>query len=204
MGMEWYVLRVQAGKEDRVKDALEKKAKIAGFEDLLDDIYIPKRDEAVIKDGKKRVKQVKIYPGYLYVHADLYDGDELRDDLYYMIKETQSVGDFVHTLGRPIPMSAEDVDKIFNRAPKPEEVIADGDSDGGDEGDSAGQPSPVVAVDIPFKPGDRVKIKEGHAFENFDGTVEEVIPEKGIVKVIVVIFGRDTQVELGYWEIQEI
>ena len=136
------------------------------------------RDEEAreMRGGKKRYKERKLYPGYIIVEMDL------TDDVWYMIKETSGIGDFVGSYQKPIPLSPPEVEKILNTLK------------GKDE-------SPEVKIDLTA--GDGVKIKEG-PFENFDGVVDETFPAKGTVRVIVTIFGRATPVDLEYWQVEKI
>lgn len=189
MSKQWYVLRVQSGKEEKVVEAIEKKLKIAGLTELIGQILVPKKTEVEIRDGKQRTKERKIYPGYIYVEAELFvDAERINDDLYYLIKDTPSVGDFVGAFGRPTPMDEDDVDKILHRKAVQEAV-------------QAGETIPQV--DIPFDVASKVKIKEG-AFENFDATVKEIHADKGKLIVVVNIFNRETEVELDFWQVAEI
>ncbi|MGE0435098.1 MAG: transcription termination/antitermination protein NusG [Planctomycetota bacterium] len=214
MAREWYVLRVQAGKEEKVKEALDKKLKVAGLDHLVGEVLVAKKQETTLRDGKKVTKDVKIFPGYIYLQADLYEGQELRDNLYYLIKETPSVGDFAGSFGRPAPMSPDDVDRIFNRdAPKsnlPETADAGvGGSEGGPTPESVlggglDGGTPIGDVDLPYSGGDRVRIREGHAFGGFEGRIEEIQFDRGMVKVSVSIFGRPTEVELPYNQVEPL
>lgn len=196
MAQEWYVLRVQAGKEDQVKEALEKKLRVAGLDHLVNEISVPKKKEQAHRsDGKPYFKETKIFPGYIYLQADLYDGQELRDTLYYLIKETPSVGDFAGSFGRPAPMSAEDVDRIHNRVPAPTAAAV---AAAAAAPETAAVVSPEVPeITSPFNKGQRVVIRDGHPFQGFEGDIEDLDVDRGQVKLIVTIFGRPTEVELG-------
>lgn len=200
MAQEWYVLRVQAGKEDQVKEALEKKLRVAGLDHLVGEVSVPKKKETSLRaDGKTVTKDVKIFPGYIYLQADLYDGQDLRDNLYYLIKETPSVGDFAGSFGRPAPMSPEDVEKIHNRTPA---AAATGTTatPTAEEAITAGEERGDIS--IPYKKGDRVVIREGHPFGGFEGSIEEIDIARGQVKVIITILGRPTEVEISYDQIE--
>jgi transcriptional antiterminator NusG len=176
MAMQWYVLRVQSGRENKVRDSLERRIKAAGLDGNVPTILVPTETITEVKGGRKRVTRRKIYPGYVMVEMDL------DDDVWFLIRETPGIGDFVGSHGKPVPMEPHEVDRILGDMERQEEK---------------------PRLKIEFEPGDSVKIKEG-PFENFDGTVEEVIPTKGIVKVIVTIFGRATEVELEYWQVEPI
>jgi len=172
----WYVVRVQSGRENTVQTALTRRLKVAGRQDAVPRVLVPVETITEVKGGKKRVTRRKIYPGY--VMAEM----ELSDEVWFLIRETPGIGDFVGSHGRPVPMEPHEVDRILGDMERQEEK---------------------PRLKIEFEPGDSVKIKEG-PFENFDGVVEEVVPTKGIVKVIVTIFGRATEVELEYWQVEPI
>ena len=175
----WYVLRVQSNKEDKVLESLQKRVQAAGLQEKITRVMVPTEKVSEIKGGQKRVSQRKIYPGYVMVEM------VLDDDTWYLIRETPGVGDFVGGAPNttPVPMTQQEVDKVLGQAEK----------------DEAEQPR----LKIDFREGEAVKITEG-PFENFSGVVEEVLPAKGLVKVIVTIFGRATPVELEYWQIEAI
>jgi transcriptional antiterminator NusG len=101
--------------------------------------------------------------------------------VFFLIKETTGVGDFVGTAGRPTPLAPHEVEKMLFDSRKPEET-------------------PTVKME--FTPGDHVTIKDG-PFESYEGTVDEVLPDKGKVRVLVTIFGRQAPIELQYWQIQK-
>ena len=176
MANEWYVLRVASGREESVKEGLLKKIQIAGLEESIPTVLVPTERVSEIKGGKKRYREKKLYPGYIIVEMDL------TDDVWYLIKETPGIGDFVGSFQKPIPLSPPEVEKILNTLKDKEET-------------------PELRIDL--EAGDGVKIKEG-PFENFDGTVDEVFPTKGQVRVIVTIFGRATPVDLEYWQVEKL
>jgi transcriptional antiterminator NusG len=189
MSKKWFVLRVQSGKEDTVRRSLEKRVNAEGAQDVVASVLVPTESVAEIKAGKRRVRERKKYPGYIFVELEVCDQDDnekkqkkdqLVDKAWYLIRETSGIGDFVGPGSKPAPMTEREVEKMLGDAQKRED-------------------SPQVKID--FRVGDSVKIKQG-PFENFDGMVEEVMPNKGLVKVVVTIFGRPTPVELEYWQIE--
>ena len=183
MAKQWYVLRVASNKEDQVRDALERKVRIEGLEDKIGRILVPKdrRPRPRTKPGSNRYVERKLYPGYVFIEMELEEDGSIGEKAWFLIKETTGVGDFVGASGKPVPMSPTDVDKMLMQVERPED-------------------GSTLAVE--FKKGDQVKIREG-AFEGFEGTVDEVLADKGLVRVIVTIFGRDTPVELEYWQIEK-
>jgi transcriptional antiterminator NusG len=179
-GMNWFVLRVASNKEDSVRETLLRKIKIEGFTDLVNRILVPTEKEKTIKGGKQRIVEKKLYPGYVFVEMKLEDDGRIPQDVFFLIKETTGVGDFIGTAGRPSPMPIHEVEKML-MASKPAEE----------------QPQ----VKMEFQKGDHIKIREG-PFENMEGTVDELLPDQGKVRVIVTIFGRATPIELEYWLIE--
>jgi transcriptional antiterminator NusG len=176
MAKDWYVIRVQSGREEKVRRTLERRIKAAGAEEILSRVIVPTETVSEIKGGKKRVAKKKIFPGYIMVEM------EPTDEALYLIRETPGVGDFVGSHMRPTPMEPHEVARLL-----------------GDMERQAETPK----LKINFQKGESVKIKEG-PFENFDGVVEEVNPEKGLVRVVVTIFSRPTPVELEYWQVEPI
>lgn len=187
-GMNWFVLRVASNKEDSVKRTLLRKVKIEGFDGaaadkphLVNRILVPTEKEKTIKAGKQKIVEKKLYPGYVFVEMKLEDDGRIPQDVFFLIKETSGVGDFIGTAGRPSPMSIVEIEKMLQASRPAEE-----------------QPE----VKMEFARGDHVKIREG-PFENMEGTIDELLPDQGKVRVIVTIFGRATPVELEYWLIEK-
>src|SRR5690606_8026019 len=132
---------------------------------------------------RSRITQKKLYPGYVFVEMKLEEDGRIPQDIFFLIKETTGVGDFIGTAGRPSPMSIPEIEKMLAASKAPEEEPA--------------------AVKMDFEKGDHIKIKEG-PFENMEGTVDELLPQQGKVRVIVTIFGRATPLELEYWLIEKV
>ena len=176
MTANWYFLRVQVGREDRIKENMMRRLKQAGVEDRVPQIVVPTETVAEHRGGKRRIQKKKLYPGYLMVQMDL------TESVWFVLRETPGFGDFVGSHMQPTPMSPEEVENVLGRM-------------------DTSQQQPKMAVN--FAKGDRVKIKQG-PFENTDGVVQEVNPEKGTLEVAVTIFGRSTPVSLGYWEVEPI
>ena len=183
MTKQWCVLRVASNKEDQVREALERKVKIEGLEEKIGRILVPteRRPSQRGRGGEKKYVERKMYPGYVFIEMELGEDGRIGEDPWFLIKETTGVGDFIGSAGKPSPMQPGDVAKMLMQVEKAEE----------------GAP-----VSVEFEKGDLVKIKEG-AFENFEGAIDEVLAEKGLVRVIVTIFGRATPVELEYWQVEK-
>jgi transcriptional antiterminator NusG len=178
-GMNWFVLRVASNKEDYVRETLLRKVQIEGMERLVGRIMVPTEKTKTLKAGKQRITETKLYPGYVFVEMRLESDGRIPQDVFFLIKETTGVGDFVGTAGRPTPMGVAEVEKmLFDSLPAEE--------------------TPQVKME--FAAGDAVTIKEG-PFQNYEGTVESTVPDKGMVRVLVTIFGRQVPVEVEYWQV---
>ncbi len=182
-GMNWYVLRVASNKEDQVREALERKVKIEQLEGRVGRVLVPTQREKRMRGGTARVYHRKLYPGYVFVEMATDDDGRIPENVWFVIKETTGVGDFIGSGGKPSPMPLDDVKKMLAAAVKPEGT-------------------PTLA-NLAFKPGDKVKVSEG-PFENFEGTVDEINTQKGTVRVIVAIFGRPTPIEMEYWQVEQL
>lgn len=177
---KWYILKVQVNREDSIRDALERRVKIAGLERYFRDIIVPTEDIAEFtKTGKRRIVKKKLYPGYIMVNM------AINDDTWFIVRETPGIGDFTGSAGRPAPMDPADVERILKL--------------GADDDEEEQQ----IKTAIPFKVGDRVRVKEGY-FQNFEGDVEVVDEANGRVTVMINIFGRSTPVELEHWQIEAV
>jgi transcriptional antiterminator NusG len=176
--LEWYVLKVQSNRENSIRDAIVRRLKIAGIEDRVAEVVVPTEKVTEMKGGKKRVMERKFYPGYIMCRMIM------DQETWFTIRETPGVGDFVGAGGKPVAMTPDDVARMLGRKEK-----------------AAEEKQPRLQIN--FEKGDRVKIKEG-AFENFEGSVDEVIESKGLVRVIVNVFNRPTPVELEYWQVEPV
>jgi transcriptional antiterminator NusG len=179
--MQWYVLRVASNKEEQVRDTLARKMEV---EDVtsVGRIMVPVEQIKRIRSGKERVHKRKLYPGYVFMELEPKEDGRIPDEAWFVIKETMGVGDFIGTEGVPTPMRDTDVAKMLKEAEKPEDT-------------------PNIKVE--FEKGDIVKIREG-AFENFEGVVDSIDTERGVVQVIVTIFGRSTPLDIEYWQIEKV
>jgi transcriptional antiterminator NusG len=174
----WYVLKVQSSREDTIRDALQKRVKIQGLQRYFGQIVVPTEKITEIRNNKKRIVEKKTYPGYIMVQM------ELNEKTWFVVRETPGVGDFVGAHGTPTKMTDAEVNQMLHQ--EEEKTTAE---------------APKVKIYV--ERGDRVKIKDG-PFENFEGTVEEVIEGRGLVKVMLIIFNRPTPVDLEYWQVERI
>ncbi len=180
-GMDWFVLRVASNKENYVRETLMRKVQIEGLLERVGRIMVPTEKTKTLKGGKARITETKLYPGYIFVEMQLETDGRIPQDVFFLIKETTGVGDFVGTAGRPTPMAPHEVEKMLFDSRRPDET-------------------PTVKME--FAHGDNVTITEG-PFESYEGSVDEVLPDKGLVRVLVSIFGRQAPVELEYWQIEK-
>jgi transcription termination/antitermination protein NusG len=175
--MDWYILKVQSNRERTIAEALERKMRIEGYDKYFDQVVVPTEKVTEFKGGKKKIVERKLYPGYIVVHM------HINDDTWFAVRETSGVGDFTGAGGKPSPMLASEVSRIIQK----------------DEEETSESPK----LDIKFSAGDKIKVKEGN-FENFEGEVAKIDEASGRVTVLIHIFGRSTQVELEYWQIEAV
>ncbi|MBM3250166.1 MAG: transcription termination/antitermination factor NusG [Candidatus Omnitrophica bacterium] len=172
----WYVVHTQTGSEDKVKTTLENRIAQQGLQECITKVIIPTEQVSEVRSGKKRISQRKFFPGYLLLEM------ELNEQTYLFVKTTPGVTGFIGLGKKPMPLPQQEVDAILK---KTEETAA--------------KPSPKVV----FEKGEQVRVTEG-PFLNFNGTIDEIYPEKGKIKVSVSIFGRSTPVELEYWQVEKV
>lgn len=178
-GMNWFVLRVASNKESSVRDTLLRKVQIETLGHLVGRILVPTEKSRVVKNGKSKIIETKLYPGYCFVEMKLEDDGRIPQDVFFVIKETTGVGDFVGTKGRPTPMKTHEIEKMQAASMRVED-----------------QPQ----VKLVFVKGEPVNITDG-PFAGYEGTVDELLPEKGLVRVLVTIFGRQAPVELAEFQL---
>jgi transcriptional antiterminator NusG len=180
--MQWYVLRVAANREEQVKEALSVKIQREELGDVVGRIEVPVEMVKRVRSGKQTVHKRKLYPGYVFMEMQTTDDGRVPEKAWFIIRETSGVGDFIGAEGVPTSMRDTDVAKVLLEASKPDEA---------------------PSIKVEFKKGDAIKIREG-AFENFEGTVDSIDQERGMVRVIVTIFGRSTPLDIEYWQIEKM
>jgi len=176
MSHNWYVIHTLTGQEDKVKASIESKIQEGALKDNVFQVIIPTEQVSEVKDGKKKISLRKFFPGYVIVEMDL------NDDVWYIMRNMPGVTGFIGSKSKPIPLLENEINLIIKQTEERKE-----------------KPTPKVV----FEKGDNIKIIEG-PFVNFNGTVEEVNPNKGKIKVMVSIFGRATPVELEYWQAERL
>lgn len=172
---KWYVIHTYSGYENKVMQTLERKVKSMGLENVINRILVPMEDEVDIKDGKKHVVKRKIFPGYVLVEM------EVNDRSWYVVRNTPGVTGFVGSATKPIPLNPEEVKRILK-------------SQGIDES----EPKVHISVEV----GEQVRITSG-PFENFIATITEINDEKGTLKGLIDMFGREISVEVDYSQIEK-
>ncbi|MFA6357156.1 MAG: transcription termination/antitermination protein NusG [Candidatus Omnitrophota bacterium] len=172
----WYVVHTQTGIEEKVKASLEKSIITKGLQEVITNVVIPTEQVSEVRAGKKKITLRKFFPGYLLVEM------QLSEETYLFVKNSPGVTGFIGLGRKPVALPQEEVDNILKRTK-----------------DTAAKPSPKIV----FEKGEQVRVNEG-PFLNFNGTIEEVYPEKGKIKVSVSIFGRSTPVELEYWQVEKV
>ncbi|HYF15653.1 MAG TPA: transcription termination/antitermination protein NusG [Phycisphaerales bacterium] len=178
-GMNWFVLRVASNKESSVQSTLLRKVQIENMGHWIGRILVPTEKTKTVKNGKTRITESKLYPGYVFVEMKLEPDGRISQDVFFLIKETTGVGDFVGTAGRPTPLPDHEIEKMLRDSRKPED-----------------EPT----IKLVFGKGEHVVIKEG-PFQSYEGTVDELFPDKGVVRVLVTIFGRQAPIDLEEWQI---
>lgn len=170
----WYVIHTYSGYEEQVADSLKQRIESLGMQDKIFDVIVPKEKQIEIKNGKRKTVEKRIFPGYVLVDMIV------TDDSWYVVRNTPNVTGFIGFGVRPTPMSKEEIDRIKKRM---------------------GVEEPKFKVD--FKVDDLIKITDG-ALKGFEGKTEEVDQDRGKVKVLVNMFGRETPVTLDFLQVKKI
>jgi transcriptional antiterminator NusG len=180
-GRRWYFVHTYSGHENKVRHAIKATVETMDAKDKVFHVVVPTEDEIEIRDGQRRTVKRKLYPGYVLVQTiELQEGDPDSDRTWHMIRNTSGVTGFVSSGTQPVPLSPDEVNHIL-RAMRME------------------QPR----VRVQFIAGQNVRIITG-PFEDFVGTVDEIDTEKGKVKVLVNMFGRETPVQLDFLEVERL
>jgi len=181
MESQWFVIHTLSGQEQKVKDSIEKRMKSEEMTDHITEILVPMERVAEVRSGKKTVTTRKLYPGYVFIDMVLLDdGKRVIEKPWYFIRDTQGIIGFVGG-DRPIPTPRDEIESIKAQM-----------------SDSEERERPKVT----FEAGETIKINDG-PFLNFSGVIEEIEPDRGKLKVTVNIFGRNTPVELEYWQVEK-
>lgn len=173
MEKSWYVIHTYSGYENKVKANLEKRVESMNVGDKIFRVLVPMEDEVEIKDGKRKIAKRKVFPGYVLVEMIL------TDESWYVVRNTPGVTGFVGTGSKPIPLLEGEIKSILKHM-------------------GIEEARPKVSFEI----GETIRVISG-PFQNFIGTVEETYPDKGKMKVLVAMFGRETPVELDFAQAQK-
>jgi len=174
---EWFVIHTYSGYENKVKTNLEHRVESMGVQDKIFQVVIPTEQEIEIKDGQRRTVQKKVFPGYVLVQM------VMGDDSWYVVRNTPGVTGFVGLGNRPTPLAPDEVKSILKKS-------------------MPGTTEPPK-VKVSYSKGERVKVVDG-PFVDFIGIVDEINPERGKVRVLVSMFGRETPVELDFLQVSRI
>jgi transcription termination/antitermination protein NusG len=175
-GWKWYVVHTYSGYEQKAKAALEERVRALKMEGKIGEVLVPvERVQELGKGGQRKISSRKFFPGYIFVNM------ELTDETWHVIKDTPKITGFVGHSTEPPEVPESEVREITQQM---------------EEG--ALRPKPKVLFEV----GEAVKVVDG-PFQDFNGTVEEVRPEKGKVRVLISIFGRATPVELDFVQVEK-
>jgi transcriptional antiterminator NusG len=170
----WYVIHTYSGYEDRVGEDLQQRVETMDMGNLIFNVLVPKEKQIEIKNGRRRTVEKKIFPGYIMVEMIV------TDESWYVVRNTPNVTGFIGVGVIPIPVSPSEVDVIKKRM-------------------GVEEPKYKINVDK----GDNVSIVDG-PFKGFDGVISDIDEEKGKIKVLVSMFGRETPVELDFLQVKKI
>ena len=187
-GKKWYVLRAAGGKEKKAKEYLEKEIERCGLQDLVSQVLVPTEKVYRVRDGKRICTERLFYPGYVLIEAELTGELQhiIRNEVPHMSGFLTEKREVKRGEGKaqeeklPIPLRDEEVKRMFNQ-----------------QDDNTEAPAETV---VDYKVGDAVKITDG-PFNGFDGTVEEIVEDRSKLKVMVMIFGRKTLLELNFTQV---
>jgi len=170
----WYVIHTAAGYEDQVASQIKQRVKSLKMKDKIFDVLVPKEKQIEIKNGNRKVVEKKIYPGYVLVDM------AVTDDSWYIVRNTPNVTGFLGFGTRPTPVPVDEVKKMKKKM---------------------GVEEPKYKIDL--KIGENVGIIDG-PFSGFEGVIEEVDNDKGKIKVLVSMFGRETPVNLDFLQVKRV
>ena len=176
MALKWYIVHVYSGFENKVKAALEEKIAASLQRERFGEVVVPTEQVVELVKGKRRESSRKFYPGYILVRM------EMNDETWHIVNSTSKVTGFLGGQDTPSPLTDEEAERILNRM---------------EAGKHKPQPKYL------FETGDEIRVIDG-PFANFHGTVDEVNPEKGKIRVLVSIFGRSTPVELEFVQVTKL
>lgn len=182
MSIEWYAVHTYVGHEEKVRENVMQRARSLGIADLVYQVVVPNEETFEHRDGgKKEVVKRRLFPGYVFVQMDLGDNPDEPNEAWEVVRNTPGVTGFVGTATRAVPLSREEEARML-----------------GTLGITGSKEKPKVKIS--FNVGDMVQVTSG-PFADFTGVVSDLDPDKGKVKVLVSIFGRETPVELEFSQV---
>jgi len=173
---KWYVVHTQTGSEEKAKAGLQKRMQTTALKNYIEEIVVPTEQVSEVRGGKKRISERKFFPGYVIIKM------EMNKESWYLVKTTPGITGFIGMGRKPTPITEEEVKVILRRTE-----------------DTEVKPTPKTTFEV----GESIRIAEG-PFANFNGSVTEIYPERGKLKVSVSVFGRSTPVELEYWQVEKM
>lgn len=171
---QWYAIHTYSGYEEKVAESIRQRAESLDMKDKIMQVLVPKEKMIEVKNGKRKVVEKRIFQGYVLVQI------KMTEDAWYIVRNTPSVTGFVGSGTEPSPIEEDEIEKIMKRM---------------------GREEPKHKID--FNIGDVVNITDG-PFKGFDGSINEIDPAKGKLKVLVNMFGRETPVELDSLQVKRV
>jgi len=181
---QWFVLHALSGQENKVCKNMAARMPLEEVEEYIQQVLVPSEKVSEVKGGTKRELNRKFFPGYVLVEMCMYDdANNLNEKAWHFVLNTPGVIGFVGgERDQPIPLPQKEVDLILNQIEEKQDQV-------------------IPKID--FDSGETIRINDG-PFQNFNGVIDEIDPERGKLKVTVSIFGRDTPVELEYWQVEKV
>lgn len=174
--MRWYVVHTYSGHENKVRENIQKMINASSIQDHFGQIVVPTEEVAEMKKGKKTITTRKFFPSYIMIEM------HLSDEAFHLVNDLPGVTGFVGTSSGPQPLTKAEVERILGRMDKEKQTII---------------------PEIPFTLGEHIRIKDG-PFSDFTGVIDEINAERGKLRVLVSIFGRETPVELDFLQVENI
>jgi transcriptional antiterminator NusG len=174
--MRWYVVHTYSGHENKVRENIQKMINASTIKDHFGQIVVPTEEVAEMKKGKKTITTRKFFPSYILIEMFM------SDEAFHLVSDLPGVTGFVGTSTGPQPLSKAEVERILGRMDKERQTII---------------------PEIPFTMGEHIRIKDG-PFSDFTGVIDEINVERGKLRVLVSIFGRETPVELDFLQVESV
>ncbi len=170
---QWYILQCYSNQEGKVQTRIYTLMEERGYQDRIFQVLVPQEDTVEIKNNKRLEKTVKIFPGYVFIQM------EMGDQLYYELKSITGVSKFIGSKTHPTPVTEDEILKVLRK-------VGEG----------------VRKVDVDFEEGEVIKVVAG-PFRGYSGPISEINPEKGNLKALISIFGRETPVQLDFDQVEK-